>query len=218
MFGLPRTTVFNKRIPKEKFYENLQVGSEVKRCFIDQIKAIYWRNKIAPTTTNLAAGREVTEIEVFEIKLKTSTLDEKVLRQIDRNIPYHILFLLEYENKYQAWIAYKEASSGKKAFKLGSYYHTDWLDKENFPLKLEGLNIDAVYENFVYQISGKTLQAKEEESLQDVVEKAEKIKELNKKIETLKSRIRREKQFNVQMKLNSKLKKLKKELETHANG
>jgi hypothetical protein len=109
---LPKTTIFNKRIPKEKFYENLQVG-------------IHWRNKIAPTTTNLAEGREVIEIEVFEIKLKTSLLDEEVLRQIDRNIPYHILFLLEYENKYQAWIPYKEASSGKMAFKVGRYYHTD---------------------------------------------------------------------------------------------
>lgn len=215
---LPKTTIFNKRIPKEKFYENLQVGSEIKRFFVEQIKSIHWRNKIAPTTTNLAEGREVIEIEVFEIKLKTSLLDEEVLRQIDRNIPYHILFLLEYENKYQAWIPYKEASSGKMAFKVGRYYHTDWLDKDELPLKLEGLNMDVVYENFVYQIAGEALQALEDESLQDAVEKAEKVRELNRKIEQLKARIRKEKQFNVQVKLNTKLKKLKKELETQTNG
>jgi predicted RNase H-like nuclease (RuvC/YqgF family) len=78
--------------------------------------------------------------------------------------------------------------------------------------------MDVVYENFVYQIAGEALQALEDESLQDAVEKAEKVRELNRKIEQLKARIRKEKQFNVQVKLNTKLKKLKKELETQTNG
>ena len=87
MQGLPKTSEFNKRIPKEKFYENLTVTPTVKKSFIDQIKVIYWRNKIAATTTNLAPGTTVTEIEVFEVRLKTNVLDEAVLRQIDKEIP-----------------------------------------------------------------------------------------------------------------------------------
>lgn len=213
MLGLPRTTDFNKRIPKEKFYENLNVTPAVKKCFVDQIKVIYWRNKIAASTTNLASGTTVTEIEVFEVKLKTNNLDEAVLRQIDKEIPYHILFLLEYEDKYQAWTAYKEASSGNAAFKVNQYYHTDWMTEDELPLKLEGLNVDAVYENFVYQIAGDTLQAGDNESLQDAVERDEKIKNLKKQIEVLQAKIRKEKQLNVQMKLNSELKQLKKDLE-----
>lgn len=213
MLGLPRTTDFNKRIPKEKFYENLNVTPAVKKCFVDQIKVIYWRNKIAASTTNLAPGTTVTEIEVFEVKLKTNNLDEAVLRQIDKEIPYHILFLLEYEDKYQAWTAYKEASSGNAAFKVNQYYHTDWMTEDELPLKLEGLNVDTVYENYVYQIAGDTLQASDSESLQDAVERDEKIKHLNKQIEVLQAKIRKEKQLNVQMKLNSELKQLKKDLE-----
>jgi hypothetical protein len=213
MLGLPKTTDFNKRIPKEKFYENLNVTPTVKKCFVDQIKVIYWRNKIASSTTNLAAGSTVTEIEVFEVRLKTNILDEAVLRQIDKEIPYHIIFLLEYDGKYQVWTAYKEASTGNTAFKVNHYYHTDWLTEDELPLKLEGLNVDAVYENFVYQIAGDTLQANGNESLQDAVERDEKIKKLKKQIEVLQAKIRKEKQLNVQMKLNSELKKLKKELE-----
>jgi hypothetical protein len=213
MLGLPKTTDFNKRIPKEKFYENLNVTPTVKKCFVEQIKVIYWRNKIAATTTNLAAGTTVNEIEVFEIKLKGSLLDEGVLRQIDKEIPYHILFLLEYDGKYQAWTAYKEASAGNTAFKVNQYYHTDWMAEDELPLKLEGLSVDTVYENFVYQIAGDTLQAAEHESLQDAVVRDEKVKNLKKQIEVLQARIRKEKQLNVQMKLNTELKKLKKELE-----
>ena len=213
MLSLPKTTEFNKRIPKEKFYENLNVSPAVKKNFVDQIKLIYWRNKIATTTTNLAAGNTVTEIEVFEIKLKTNTLDEAVLRQMDREIPYHIIFLLEYEGSYQAWTAYKEASSGNNAFKVNQYYHTDWMEADALPLKLDGLNMDAVYENFVYQIAGDTLQADSSESLQAAVERDEKIKKLQKEIDVLQSKIRKEKQLNVQMKLNKELKGLKRELE-----
>ena len=213
MLGLPKTTDFNKRIPKEKFYENLNVTPTVKKCFVDQIKVIYWKNKIASSTTNLAPGTTVTEIEVFEVRLKTNLLDEAVLRQIDKEIPYHIIFLLEYDGKYQVWTAYKEASTGNTAFKVNHYYHTDWLTEEEIPLKLEGLNVDTVYENFVYQIAGDTLQAGDNESLQDVVERDEKVKNLKKQIEVLQAKIRKEKQLNVQMKLNSELKKLKIELE-----
>ena len=212
MLGLPKTTDFNKRIPKEKFYENLNVTPAVKKCFVDQIKVIYWRNKIASSTTNLAAGSTVAEIEVFEVRLKTNILDEAVLRQIDKEIPYHIIFLLEYDGKYQVWTAYKEASTGNTAFKVNHYYHTDWMTEDELPLKLEGLSVDAVYENFVYQIAGDVLQAENGKSLQAAVERDEMIKNLKKQIEALQARIRKEKQLNVQMKLNTELKKLKKEL------
>ena len=96
MLGLPVSTEFNKRIPKQKFYENIAVTPAMKKAFVEQIKIIYWRNKIATTTLNLAAGGQVTEIEVVEVRLSAPELDESVLRQIDREIPYHILFLLEY--------------------------------------------------------------------------------------------------------------------------
>ena len=97
MLGLQKTTEFNKRIPKQKFYDNLTVTPALKKVFIDQIKTIYWRNKIAASTTNLAPGTAVTEVEVFEIKLNSQILDDSFLRQIDKEIPYHILFILEYE-------------------------------------------------------------------------------------------------------------------------
>ena len=215
MLGLPRATEFNKRIPKQKFYENLSVTPAMKRVFVDQIKTVYWRNKIAATTINLAAGETVSEIEIFEVTLNTAPLDESVLRQMDKEIPYHIIFLLEYEGKYQAWTAYKEAAaSGANAFKVGTYYHTDWLPESDLPLKLDGLSIDAVYENFVRQIAGDVLEPETtDESLAESVARTERRKALEKQITSLQAKVRKEKQLNKQMQLNSVLKKLKKELE-----
>lgn len=216
MIGLPKSTEFNRRIPKQKFYENISVSPTLKRVFIEQIKVIYWRNKVTATTMNLAAGETVTELEVFEVKLNGQQLDESVLRQIDKEIPYHILFLLEYDGKYQAWTAYKEAAaSGTNAFKVGTYYHTDWLSETELPLKVEGLSVDKVYENFVRQIAGDALRSEEgkTESLKESVERDNHRQELEKQIAALQTKVRKEKQLNKQVQLNAELKKLKNELE-----
>ena len=215
MIGLPKTTEFNKRIPKQKFYENMDISPALKKVFVEQVRIIYWKNKIAASTTNLAVGTDVTELEVFEVRLSSPVLDDSLLRQIDKEIPYHILFLLEYQGKYQAWIGYKEAAaSGNKAFKVNGYYHTEWLVEDELPLKLEGLNVDAVYENFVRQIAGDKLKTEAAgESLKESVARDEQKQALQKQIATLQAKIRKEKQLNKQMQMNTELKKLKKELE-----
>ena len=213
MLRLPKTTDFNKRIPKEKFYENLNVTPTVKKCFVDQIKVIYWRNKIASSTTNLAPGTTVTEIEVFEVRLKTNLLDETVLRQIDKEIPYHIVFLLEYDGKYQAWTAYKEASTGNTAFKVNQYYHTDWMPAEELRLTCDGLDMDALYACLLRQLTGGTLPIKPGLSLKEAVERDRQKRSIDQKIKALEAKLRKEKQLNIQMRLNGELKKLKAELQ-----
>ena len=215
MLRLPKTTEFNKRIPKQKFYENMNISPALKKIFVEQVRIIYWKNKIAASTTNLAAGTNVTELEVFEVRLNSPLLDDSLLRQIDKEIPYHILFLLEFQGKYQAWIGYKEATaSGNNAFKVNGYYHTEWLAEDELPLKLEGLNVDAVYENFVRQIAGdKLITQTDGESLKESVTRDEQKQALQKQIATLQAKIRKEKQLNKQMQMNTVLKKLRKELE-----
>lgn len=214
MLGLPQSTEFNKRIPKQKFYEHITVSPALKKSFVDQIRMIYWRNKVAATTVNLAPGTIVDEVEVFEIRLTSASLDEAVLRQIDREISYHIIFLLEYEGKLQAWTAYKEKTPTANAvFKVGKYYHTEWMTEAELPIRIDGLNLDAVYENFVRQIAGDALKADSGESLKASVERDEKKKQLEKQIAALENKMRREKQLNRQMEMNAELKKLKKEWE-----
>ena len=214
MLQLPESTYFGKRIPKQKFYENLSISPALKRSFIDEISGIIWQHKIAHTTVNIAPGKNVTELEVIEIRLNQPSINVAILQQIDKELPYHVLFILSHNGKAQAWISYKQVSgAATQAFKVNQYYHTNWMLEEELPLKLEGLNVDAVYENFVYQIAGDALQANKHESLQDAVARDEKVKNLQKQIDTLQAKIRKEKQLNVQIKLNSELKVRKKELE-----
>lgn len=215
MLGLPKTTEFNRRIQKTKFYENITITSSLKRLFVDYVKNIYWRNKIASTTVNLSEGQYVTEIEIFEINLNSPQVDIDLLKFIDSVIPYHILYILEFNGKYQAWIGYKVTTNiEKKISKVDRYYHTNWLEEMELIVKLEGLNLDDVYENLVRQIAGDKLQSDNStESLKQSVERDKEIETLQKQIRILQNNIRKEKQLNKQIEMNTELKKLKNILE-----
>lgn len=215
MLGLPKATEFNRRIPKSKFYENINITTSLKRLFVEHVKNIYWRNKIASTTTNLSAEKYVIEIEVFEININSSQVDIDLFKFIDSVIPYHILYILEYNGKYQAWIGYKETTDiEKKISKVDRYYHTNWLEATELIVKLEGLNLDDVYENLVRQIAGDKLQSdNSSESLKQSVEHDKEREILQKQISILQNKIRKEKQLNKQIEINTELKKLRSALE-----
>ena len=72
-----------------------------------------------------------------------------------------------------------------------------------------------MYENFVRQVAGDRLKAKENsESLKKSVTRDEEKQSLQKQIDNLKAKIRKEAQLNRQMEMNSELKELVKKLET----
>lgn len=72
--------------------------------------------------------------------------------------------------------------------------------------------MNVLYENIVRQIAGDALADNKQESLGDSVERELKRQVLQKKIKALEGKIRKEKQFNRQMKMNGERKQLKKEL------
>ena len=208
----PKSTEFNKRIPKTKFYEHIELGRKIKDSFVQDIDSIIWANKIAPSTVNIAAGEKVTEIQVFRIILKQSDFNKDVLKTIDEQIPYHILFIVCYRDKEQAWIGYKEQSgSESRAFKVDSYYHTAWQKPEELKLAIEGLNMDAVYESFVKQISASTapIQWDDDLSATENTPKIEERKKLQKQIEKLERQLRKETQPRKKFELYQKLKDLR---------
>ena len=209
----PKSTEFNKRIPKTKFYEHIELGRKIKDSFVQNIESIIWANKIAPSTVNISAGEKVMEIQVFRIILKQSDFNKDVLKTIDEQIPYHILFIVCCRDKEQAWIGYKEQSSSEsRAFKVDSYYHTAWQKPEELDLTIEGLNMDAVYENFVKQISSSTapIQWDDDLSAKDNTAKIEERKKLQKQIEKLERQLRKETQPRKKFELHQQLQKLKK--------
>ena len=209
----PKTTEFNREILKAKFYEKLELNKQIKDSFVQDVEMIIWANKIDPSTANIAVGETVSELQVFRIILKQQDFNTDVLKVIDEQIPYHILFLVTYQDKVQAWIGYKEESNKEnRSFKVDSYYHTDWQKPDDLELAIEGLNMDAVYENFVRQIADTNtpVQWNDDLSVKENTAIIEEQKKLNKQIEKLERQLRKETQPRKKFELYQKLQKLKK--------
>jgi len=200
MLGLPRTTQVNRRVAKEKLYQNAALVPRTREMIKDQIDSVFWRNKLADSTMAISAGETVAEIQIFEIQLRQRELDKRVLPAIAKAIPYKILFILVFGDEAQLWI---EVS--------GMFYNTDWQPLGGFALKFEGLNLDAVYENLARQISGGRLGT--EGDIEEAVDRDKQRQRLERDIAALEKKLLREKQFNKQVELNGELKRMRKELE-----
>ena len=209
MLGLPASTECNRRIPKQKFYEKSEFSPALKKAFSAQIASIHWRNKIAPEVLNLAAGKEVQELEVFELRLNDGQVDEAVLRLIDRVIPYHILFVLVWEDRMRLAVAYKETPDAKSAgVRVERYYHTDWMPVGEAILRIEGLSMDAVYENLVHRIAGSALGDAPTLTLRESVAEQGRRERIEKQIAAIEAKIRREKQPKKKFELVQQLRAL----------
>ena len=200
MLGLPHSTEVNRRVAKEKLYQNATLTPQSRDMIKDQIDSVFWRNKLADSTMAISAGETVAEIQIFEIQLRQRELDKRVLPAIAKAIPYKILFILVFGDEAQVWI---EAS--------GTFYNTDWQPLGGFMLRFDGLNLDAVYENLARQISGGRLGT--EGDIEEAVDRDKQRQRLEHDIAALEKKLLREKQFNKQVELNGELKRLRAELE-----
>ena len=200
-----------RQIAKKRFLQELSLGSPARHSLTDDVHAIYWTASLKEASLHLPPGAEVTEIEVFTLALRQPRIDESLLAAFDRAIPYHLLYLLNYEGKMQAWISYKETAQANEAFRVEKYYHTEWTDERELPLAIRGTNLDEVYENLVRGIAGVKLRV-QGGSLRAAVQADECRAALEKEITALTKKRNKEKQLNRKMELNARIKKLRRAL------
>lgn len=213
MLNIPNRALYNRPIPKNKFYKQIGADTKLKRKFQDEIKTIIWKYKLSKDTINLESTKEVEEIQVFEITLKEKHISMEVLENIDRVIPYPILFILKYDSDVKVVMAHKERNKiDPNKMVVHSYYQTKWVNENQINIDvLNGLNLKDVYDNIIKQLI--PIKHSVETSIEDLIKLDETIHKLNKEILKLKKKIKREKQFDRKVKLNIKLKKKEKELE-----
>lgn len=215
MVTFPKYAKVGKIIAKENFYGNIDAAT--KNLFQSEIARIVWEYKLAPNTINLQA-KKWPEVEVFRITLKNSETPEKVLKAIDSAIPYPILFLIEKGSIEKAAICYKEQSQkDENSAKVDTYFYTEWNDERLQDIKIDGLDIDAVFSNFVRQIAGDKLVSTQQSStgLESIKEDVDGFKErekIMKQIAILDRRIKAEPSLGKKQELAEERYKLKRQL------
>ena len=151
------------------------------------------------TIPAIREGEKIKSFCVLNVTLKTKDYDSKNIEKISKIIPQNLVFALQYEEEIQLAVFCEKI------------FTTDWMHETKAKLELKGLNFDEVWENIIKQIEGGEWDSNL--SLSENIELKEKKEKLKKQIEVLQAKIRKEKQLNVQMKLNHELKSLKKALE-----
>lgn len=186
---LPKSTVVNRFLPKEKFYSKTSMSNKLRQQFTDEIEKITWTHKISPDTLNITAD-EYAELQVFEINLKGSEISTAVLKHIDTFIPYPILFIIKKKGLEKAVISYKELGvRNKDNMKVDSYFDTGWVKEVDATLK--GRSVDEIYKNFLLQISP-TLKTTQHLTTKEAVLLNKSKQNIQNQIEALNKQIRNE--------------------------
>lgn len=215
MYNLPQSTIVNRVIPKKTFVNQLGANTRMKDHFTNDVVRVEWLAKLAPSTINVADGKEVHEITIFLVPIKDENCPDDIFSFIDGMIPRHTIFILRWGDMTCLHLNYKEwmesSTNTDKTFRIAKTYRSQWIKNTEISLSIEGLTMDAIYEALVRQVAGERIII-QSESLRGDVEKSTQHEMLLKEIEIVKRKINNEKQPKKKFELHQQLIKLKKDL------
>jgi hypothetical protein len=208
-FNLPSRTKVGRVVPKNAFDE--YTNTKQKKLFIDCIQRITWTHKLSVDTVNLDA-KDIKEIQVFKVELKKHSNILKILEIINKSIPYHIVFWVEFQDQaYISTAAKHPHPTNEDVSVIDWAFNSDWFNIANTPFQFNlKTSLDAVFKDICVQLTGTPDLSKM--SMDSILQNQQEIDQLKKEVARLKSAISRSKQFNEKVDLNLKLKEAEKEL------
>jgi hypothetical protein len=201
--NFPNSTKVGRILPKEAFYERLNLTKELKDKFVSDIKRITLEHSLTSQTMNLPDTSEVKEIIVLAIDLKHKDLDYRVVESIAKQNKHKIVFLLRFEELGQCVVHYNKLYKG------------EWESLNQVHIELRGFSLDEVWSNLVEKIAVK-IQTNLPDLDTDINKKLkfqETILKLQKEIEKTERLARSEKQPKKKFDLAMKVQKMQCELD-----
>jgi len=221
--NIPDSCFVGSTIYKKLFYENAHLSSSDKSLFTDTINKVVWLYCLKPETINIPAYkdevREYPEIEVIEVILNKEYGLNRIAEIIMRTIPYPMLLIFKLEDKIRFYMAHQRTSqSDSSKNTIEEFISTDWLrnDSDLFAKldikQMRFTNFYTLYSDIVDAISIYNLSAIMPTDDTITGDKARelsaKIEDIEQRIANLRSKLKKESQFNRKMELNIEIKRL----------
>lgn len=202
MFDLPKYTIVDKSIPKNAF--DNYTNTKQKKLFSEYVNSIRWTNKLSSSTIKLPS-KDIEEIQIFNISLKKKGDISSILDIIDRSIPYHVIFVINFNGEILLSVAKKHSHPKNENNSIIDWvFQSDWIISNEFSYKLDlKESIDAIFSDICNQLSGNN-----DKTINELVESNLKKESLEKKIKQIKQQIKSCKQFNKKVELNLQLDKM----------
>ena len=197
-FGLPHSTVVVKALPKKALYTKSGVKTSVRDHFDADVSRLVISHEISPQSVPAIAAGEITTIYVLGVLLKRKEFDRKNIELLAKLIPQRMVFALQYEQETMLAIFNERLFFGQ------------WQPTDATTIPLNGLNLDAVWQNLVTSIGGITIQ--DGNSLTEQILADEQREKLLKQIAFLENKMRTTKQPRRKLELHEQIKELKKQL------
>ena len=200
MLNLPRSTEIRKQIPKKLIYQKYpsELSRDKREKFDADISKIVITNEISEHSVNIKATEKINSIFVVQIELKNKAYNDRNIILISKLFGQRLLLVLHYEDEYQ--LAIYETKLLK----------SEW-SKEDVNLKLTGLDMTAVWENMVSQVSG--IVAGEGNTLDEQISIVAEKEKLLKQIAELEHIARKETQSKKKFEIHERIIEYKKKLE-----
>lgn len=201
MLGLPASTEVRKIIPKKKVLEHFasDMSVERRRSFDADVARITVCNEISTVSLNLANGKDIHAFFVVQVSLRRRDFDKQNIVFIVRTFGQNIVLVLtcEQEERLALWQT--------------KLIMDEWQPAGSQTLRLQGLNMDAVWESVVTQIGH--IEIEDGHTLNEQIALDDRRAKLQKEIDKLEKQAWTEKQPKRKLELVQKCKALRQSLE-----
>ncbi len=200
MYQLPPSTLINKPLYKKAVFEKFYLKTAERERFDADISRMTLVARVSTASVPaLKEGNDIKGFYVLQIVLKRKEYNEQNILLLHKLIPQQIVFALQYGEQTQLCIFHTR------------FLQSEWQSDDDTVIPLQGLTLDAVWNNLVATIGG--LDTTSEVSIEEQILNREEREKLLQQIETLEKRCRTEKQTRKKYELHQELLKLKEELE-----
>lgn len=143
MLNLPNVTEVQKPLPKVQIYRKFQLTNAQASKFDSDISRIEIVNDVSTRTIpSILEGKKVKGFYVLSVMLKTKNYEPKNIEKIAKLIPQNLVFALQFEEEIQMAVFYEKL------------FVSEWKNRQDAVLSLNGLDFDKVWENVIKSIEG----------------------------------------------------------------
>lgn len=195
MLGFPQKTEIRKPLHKKVIFDRLKLNRAQQERVDADISRLWFVNEISPYSVGIAAGEEVKAFYVIEASLKRRNYDEKTIAMLFRLIENKMILVLSFE------------AESRVAVYRGRLLETAWMPTGSFSYTLQGLNLDAVWDNLVIQIGN--IHPEPGRTIEEQIAADEQRAKIQREIERLEKLARAEMQPKKKFELVQQIQKLK---------
>ncbi|MDY5676552.1 MAG: DUF4391 domain-containing protein [Eubacteriales bacterium] len=207
MFIYNEKCVVNKDFRLQELFKAIKADKAIKASAknIISIKLSY---VISPSKLNLEPSKSVKEIYVIEVAVDSKQLQMSFIEALNKFIELQTLFKIRYKNEVKYMLSIKDFREDK--MKIIKRFESDWIAplELDFPITTK---LENVFKEIIKNITNYDF--RQEESFESYSKRIDDINKLKSEIDKQTKTMNNEKQPNLRMALNDKIKQMKKELQ-----